>query len=56
MRTEKLCVKYCRIERTEYLPGTKYILEYNPVDQRLRIYDVWGCQIVSPEFINSNFI
>ena len=56
MRTEKLCVKYYRIERTEYLPGTKYILEYNPVDQRLRIYDVWGCQIVSPEFINSNFI
>lgn len=56
MRTEKMCVNYCRIENTEYLPGSKYLFEYNPVDKRLRLYDVWGCKIVSSEFINTNFI
>ena len=52
----KTCVKYCRIGNTEYLPGTKYRIEFNPVDNLLRIYDVWGCQIVSLQFINANFI
>ena len=52
----KTCVKYCRIGNTEYLPGTDYRIEFNPVDYQLRIYDVWGCQIVSGEFINANFI
>lgn len=56
MRAEKLCVRFCRIENTEYLPGIKYKVEFNQVDQHLRIYDVWGCKIVTPEFINANFI
>ena len=52
----KTCIKYCRIGNTEYLPGTEYRVEFNPVDHQLRIYDVWGCQIVSLQFINANFI
>ena len=56
MMIEKVCVRYCRIENTEYLPGTKYQVKFNPVDRQLRIYDVWGCRIVSCEFINENFI
>lgn len=53
---EKTCVQYCRIGNTEYFPGTKYTVEFNPVDGFLRIYDCWGCNIVSPEFINTFFI
>lgn len=53
---KKLCVRYCRIENTEYFPGTEYKVEFNPVDNHLRIYDCWGCRIVSPNFINENFI
>ena len=56
MKTEKVCVRYCRIGNTEYFPGTKYEIEFNTVDNHLRIYDVWGCKIVSPKFINENFI
>ena len=56
MNTEKVCVRYCRMGNTEYLPGTKYQVEFNPIDHQLRIYDVWGCKIVSCEFINANFI
>lgn len=56
MKTEKTCVRYCRIENTEYFPGTEYRVEFNPVDNRFRIYDVWGCRIATPEFINANFI
>ena len=56
MKTEKVCVGYCRIGNTEYLPGTKYQVEFNPIDHQLRIYDVWGCKIVPCEFINANFI
>ena len=56
MNTERVCTRYCRIGNTEYLPGTKYQIELNPIDQQLRIYDVWGCKIVSSEFINENFI
>ena len=52
----KTCVRYCRIGNTEYLPGTDYWIEFNPVDRQLRIYDVCGCKIVSCEFINANFI
>lgn len=52
----KTCVRYCRIGNTEFLPGTQYSVEFNPVDQKLRIYTVWGAEIVSPEFINKNFI
>ena len=52
----KTCVRYCRIGNREYLPGTEYRIEFNPVDRQLRIYDVWGCQIVSLQFINENFI
>ena len=52
----KTCVRYCRIGNTEYLAGTEYRIEFNPVDSLLRIYDVWGCQKVSSEFINANFI
>ena len=52
----KTCIKYCRIGNTEYLPGTEYRIEFNPVDNLLLIYDVWGCQIVSGEFIIANFI
>ena len=52
----KTCIKYCRIGNTEYLPGTEYRIEFNPVYNLLLIYDVWGCQIVSGEFINANFI
>ena len=53
---EKICVRYCRIGNTEYFPGIRYRVEFNPVDHRLRIYDVWGCQIASLQFINANFI
>lgn len=53
---EKTCVQYCRIGNTEYFPGTKYTVEFNPVDMQLRIYDCWGCNIVSAEFINMFFI
>ena len=40
MKTEKVCVRYCRIGNTEYFPGTKYEIEFNTVDNHLRIYDV----------------
>lgn len=40
-----------RIGNTEYFPGTKYKIEFNTVDNHLRIYDVLGCKIVSPKFI-----
>lgn len=53
---KKMCARYCRIENTEYLPGTEYQVEFNPVDRLLRIYDVWGSRIVPCEFINANFI
>ena len=53
---KKTCVEYCRIGNTEYLPGTEYRVEFNLVDRLLRIYDVWGSQIVSCEFINRYFI
>ena len=56
MFIKKVCVEYCRIENTEYLPGTEYRVEFNPVDRLIRIYDVWGCRIVSYEFINRYFI
>ena len=52
----KLCTRYCRIENTEYFPGTEYKVEFNPVDNHLRIYDCWGWRIVSTKFINENFI
>lgn len=52
----KTCVKYCRIENTEYIPGTEYQVEINPIDGLIRIYDVWGCKVVSCKFINTNFI
>lgn len=53
---KKTCVRYCRIGNTEYLPGTEYHVEINPVDGLIRIYDVWGCRIASLQFINANFI
>ena len=56
MSMQKVCVRYCRIGNTEYLPGTKYQVEFNPVDKQLRINDVWGCRTVSPQFINANVI
>ena len=56
MLIKKVCVEYCRIGNTEYLPGTEYQVEFNPVDRLIRIYDVWGCRIVSCEFINRYFI
>lgn len=52
----KTCIRYCRIGSTEFFPGTQYPVEFNPIDRKLRIYTVWGAEIVTPEFINSNFI
>ena len=52
----KTCIRYCRIGNTEYLPGTEYRVEINPVDGMFRIYDVWGCKIASFQFINVNFM
>ena len=52
----KTCVNYCQIGNREYLPGTEYHIDINPVDGLFRIYTVWGCQIVSLQFINDNFI
>ena len=54
--TMKTCIRYCRIGSTEFFPGTQYPVEFNPIDRKLRIYTVWGAEIVTPEFINSNFI
>lgn len=51
-----MCVKYCHIGSKEFLPGSTYQVEFNPVDKKLRIYTVWGAEIVSPEFINRHFI
>ena len=56
MLIKKVCVEYCRIGNTEYLPGTEYQVEFNPIDRLIRIYDVWGYRIVSCEFINRHFI
>ena len=53
---KKTCVSYCRIGSKEFLPGTSYVVEFNPIDRKLRIYTVWGAEIVSPEFINTHFI
>ena len=52
----KICTRYCRIDNTEYFPSTEYKVEFNPVDNYLRIYDCWGSRIVSLKFINENFI
>ena len=52
----KTCVEYCRIGNTEFFPGTQYKIDFNSVDQKLRIYTVWGAVIVTAEFINRYFI
>lgn len=53
---EKLCVNYCRADRLEFFPNTKYKIEFNPIDKCLRIYNCWGSAIVPVRFINENFI
>lgn len=52
----KTCVRYCRVGSTEFLPGNEYKVEFNPIDRKLRIYTVWGAEIVTAEFINKHFI
>ena len=56
MLIKKVCVEYCRIGNTEYLPETEYQVEFNPIDGLIRIYDIWGYKIVSCKFINRYFI
>lgn len=52
----KTCVKYYTKDGMEFLPGTEYKVEFNPIDKRLYIYTVWGYTTISPLIINSNFI
>lgn len=53
---KKKCVKYLCIDGLEFIPGLEYEYDFNPVDQNLYIYTVWGYTTISPLALNTHFI
>lgn len=53
---KKLCINYCIANGIEFFPNIEYTVEYNPIDNCLRIYNCWSGTIVPAWFINNNFI
>lgn len=56
MTTTRTCIKWCVLDGMEFIPGNEYTIDYNPVDGRIYIYNVWGSTTISLRFLNNHFI
>lgn len=52
----KRCVKWFIKDGLEFIPGMEYKTEFNPVDNKIYIYTVWGFTTIDPLIVNTNFI
>lgn len=53
MRT---CIRHMVKDGLEFVPGCEYKVEYNPVDQNLYVYTVWGFTTITPFDLHTHFI
>lgn len=51
-----MCVKWFIKDGLEFIPGMEYKTEFNPVDNKIYIYTVWGFTTIDPLIVNTNFI
>jgi len=53
---KKLCIKDFKLDGLPFCKGTIYDVEYNPVDGRIYIYNVWGYTTISKYLLDKNFL
>ncbi len=52
----KLCLKSFRYDGLPFAEGCTYEVEYNPIANKLIIYNPWGYTSISKELLNKYFI
>ena len=50
------CVIYLLLDGLEFISGLDYKVEFNPVCNRMVIYNIWGYTFISPLLLNTHFV
>ena len=56
MKKPLLCIHNFKINCMPFVKGLKYEIEWNPIDERIYLYNPYGFTLVSKKLINKYFI
>lgn len=56
MKKLLLCIRDFKIGCMPFIKGLQYEIEWNPIDERIYLYNPYGFTPVSKELINKHFL